>query len=388
MNNQTSGNTNIPRLSVGQAIHELAEVYVSVIRRNIPIRTIPAPFLWGPPGVGKSDGVQELADTLRKETGKKVVVTDVRLLLFSPVDLRGVPVADASRQFTDWLRPRIFNLDPSEDVINILFLDELSAAPQSIQAAAYQITLNRTVGEHTLPENTLIIAAGNRTTDRSVAFRMPNALANRLIHFEIGIDFDSWADWAIDHQVNPLVLGYLTYDHSKLFAEEVGLEEVAFRTPRSWMFVSNLLNALGENGPAESEDVAKYYTLISSCIGSGAALEFTAWCRVYKGLPKPEDVAQGRNPEYPRSQDALYALISALTAYISGREKQEDSELTLTELENICGYANKFPADFATCFYRNITALESIRLKLMKSVSFKEWTKKNRKALTFLNNRY
>ena len=127
-------------------------------------------MLWGPPGVGKSQGVRQIASEIREKTGKKVEVTDVRLLLFNPVDLRGIPTANEDKTLAVWLKPKIFQMDPSEDVINFLFLDEISAAPQSVQAAAYQITLDRTVGEHKLPENCVVIAAGNRVTDRSVAY--------------------------------------------------------------------------------------------------------------------------------------------------------------------------------------------------------------------------
>ena len=102
-------------------------------------------------------------------------------------------------------------MDPSDDIVNILFLDEISAAPQSVQAAAYQITLDRVVGEHKLPDNCIIIAAGNRVTDKSVSFKMPKALANRLCHFEIQSDFDSWRDWAVKNGINQKVLGFISF---------------------------------------------------------------------------------------------------------------------------------------------------------------------------------
>ena len=218
----------IPEMPVTNVINELASIYIPLIRGKMPYSSIPSPFLWGPPGVGKSDGINELAEVLEKETGKKVKVTDIRLLLFSPIDLRGVPIADESRQFTDWLKPRILDLDPSDKVVNILFLDELSAAPQSVQAAAYQLTLNRSIGEHKLPDNTLVMAAGNRTTDRAVAYKMPSALANRMMHYEICVDFKTWSQWAIEKgNIHPYVLGYLSYDMSKLYITDKSIDEVA-----------------------------------------------------------------------------------------------------------------------------------------------------------------
>ena len=102
-------------------------------------------MLWGPPGIGKSQGVREIADNIKAKTGKKVHITDVRLLLFNPVDLRGIPTANADKTLAVWLRPQIFQMDAGDDTINILLLDEISAAPQSVQAAAYQITLDRTI---------------------------------------------------------------------------------------------------------------------------------------------------------------------------------------------------------------------------------------------------
>ena len=186
--NMENENMNIPVMSVSGVVKQLSDLYGNAIKAGVPLKTLPTPFFWGAAGVGKSDGVKQLAEELHKKTGKKINVTDVRLLLFSPVDLRGVPVADEHRRFTNWLRPTIFNMDGGDDTVNILFLDELSAAPQSVQAAAYQICLDRTVGEHKLPDNCIVIAAGNRTTDQSIAYKMPKALCNRLMHFRIQTD--------------------------------------------------------------------------------------------------------------------------------------------------------------------------------------------------------
>ena len=368
----------IPEMPVTNVINELASIYIPLIRGQMPYSSIPSPFLWGPPGVGKSDGINELAEVLEKETGKKVKVTDIRLLLFSPIDLRGVPIADESRHFTDWLKPRILDLDSSEDVVNILFLDELSAAPQSVQAAAYQLTLNRSIGEHKLPDNTFVMAAGNRTTDRAVAYKMPSALANRMMHYEICVDFKTWSQWAIEKgNIHPYVLGYLSYDMSKLYVTDKSIDEVAFPTPRSWMFVSSILNTLGE-----IEDIGKCHSIISSCVGMGTAVEFIAWSKVYKDLPKTEDIFNGKAVSYPNSPDALYALIGSMTTYAVRREKEtEASGLTITELENVSRFCANIPADYAMSFYINIIGSKPIQMKLMKSPSFIEWSKRHKRVL-------
>ena len=164
---------NIPSMNVGKAVEKLSQAYSTVIKNRLPIKTMPSVMLWGPPGVGKSQAIRQIAKEIEYSTGKAVKVTDVRLLLFNPIDLRGIPTSNADKTLAIWLKPQIFQMDSSDKIVNILFLDEISAAPQSVQAAAYQITLDRVVGEHRLPDNCIVIAAGNRTTDKSVAYKMP-----------------------------------------------------------------------------------------------------------------------------------------------------------------------------------------------------------------------
>ena len=136
------------QLTIAQMVTQLSDAFSCLVKANLPLKQFPAIMLWGPPGVGKSQGVKQIASEVQRRTGKHVTVTDVRLLLFNPVDLRGIPTANAEKTLAVWLRPKIFDMDADESVINILFLDEITAAPQSVQAAAYQITLDRTVGEH------------------------------------------------------------------------------------------------------------------------------------------------------------------------------------------------------------------------------------------------
>ena len=368
---QDSFSMNIPSESVSQVSAQLETLYAGAVRCGIPFREIPAAFLWGAAGIGKSDAVRQLAAALGKATGKTVHVTDVRLLLFSPVDLRGVPMADQSRRFTDWLRPRIFDMDESPESINILFLDELSAAPQSVQAAAYQITLDRRIGEHALPDNCIVIAAGNRTTDQSVAYKMPKALANRLMHFSVVSDFESWKAWALKEGVDARVIGFLAFDQSRLCVTPE-TSELAYPTPRSWAYVSTVLKALGDDVPPDT-----LHQLLSACVGVDTAVTFETWCGNARHLPRVEDIMAGRCKTYPRTQDALYALVSSLTAAAFSRR----DAILVDELDNICGYALHFPPDFALALFRDLNSDAALRLKLMKCPALQRWLSRNKQYL-------
>lgn len=359
----------VPSLTVEKTIEQLTTAYAAVIKAGLSPKVLPSVMLWGPPGIGKSQAVRKIAKDLGRETGKRAVVTDVRLLLFNPIDLRGIPTANADKTLAVWLKPQIFQMDDSDDVINVLFLDEISAAPQSVQAAAYQITLDRVVGEHKLPDNCIVVAAGNRVTDKSVAFKMPKALANRLCHIEVTGGMDSWCKWAVESGIHEKVLGFLSFRADYLMNFDGSGDDLAFATPRSWEMVSNLLNTV-------NADVDKIYPLVAGCIGTGIAVEFRSWCKIYDELPAVRDIFDGKTPPMPKGTDGLYALVSSMTAY--AREHKDD----VKRVANSIRYGMKMPSDFSTVLLKNYMAIEKdYREKLMKIPEFFQWIQTKGKLL-------
>ena len=353
--------SNIPKMNIGKIVESLAGMYTAVIKKGLPMRSVPSVMLWGAPGVGKSQAIRQLACEIEAKTGKRAVVTDVRLLLFNPIDLRGIPVANEDKTLAVWLKPQIFQMDSSDDVVNILFLDELSAAPQSVQAAAYQITLDRVVGEHKLPENCIVIAAGNRTTDKSVAYKMPKALANRVMHIDVEGSFKSWREWAVRKGINEKVIGFLSFHSDYLMGFDSSGDDLAFATPRSWEMVSDVLNTVSDN-------VSAMYPLIAGLVGCGVAIEFRTWSNIYDQLPEIKDIFDGKKPPLPNNTDAMYALISAMVAY--ARDHKDD----MARITNSIEYAMAMPPDFSTVLMKDYLYLEKgYREKLMKIPEFAKW---------------
>ena len=351
----------VPTLNIGSIVEQLGAAYCAVISSGTPLTDMPSVMLWGPPGVGKSQAVRQLAALISGNTGKRTEITDVRLLLFNPIDLRGIPVANEDKTLAVWLKPKIFQMDESPDVINILFLDEISSAPASVQAAAYQITLDRTVGEHRLPDNCIVIAAGNRVTDKSVAVKMPKALANRLLHLETEADFASWKKWAIGKGVNPKVIGFLSFRRDRLMTFDPATNDRAFATPRSWEMVSNILNHVNSN-------IEAVFPLISGLIGSGAATELLQWEKVYAELPSIPDIFAGINCKVPTSTDTLYALCASMVVYAKAHKDD------MNQIANSIRYADRMPPDFSVLLLKDYMDLEKdYRKKLMKLPEFNKW---------------
>lgn len=360
MMDENSGN--IPSMSAGKAVEQLSVMYGSMIRAGLSPALLPPVMLWGPPGVGKSQIVRQAGEKIAAESGKHVEIIDVRLLLFNPIDLRGIPTANADKTLAVWLKPKIFQMDEGQNTVNILFLDELTAAPQSVQAAAYQITLDRVIGEHKLPDNCIVLAAGNRVTDQSVAFKMPKALANRLCHIEIETGFESWRQWAISNEIHEKVIGFLSVRRDALMRFDPSRDETAFPTPRSWEMVSRLLRHVSDNEKA-------IYALIAGCIGTGMATEFHHWCSVYSRLPRCEDIFAGKRVSVPKETDALHALVASMTVY--AREHRSDER----GIEHSIRYAMQLPVDFSVLLIRNYMAIsESFRRELIQSDAYKTFS--------------
>ncbi len=255
-------------------------------------------FIWGPPGIGKSDIVKQIGN----EQGREVI--DVRLSLWEPTDIKGIPYYNSNSSTMTWAPPAELPTDPESTAI--LFLDELNSAAPATQAAAFQLVLNRRVGTYQLPKGVSIVAAGNREGDKGVTYRMPAPLANRFLHIELRCDFEDWHQWAVTNRVHEQVVGYLGFAKQDLYDFDPKSSSKAFATPRSWMFVSELL---------EEDDVPDntLTDLIAGAVGEGLAIKFMAHRKVAKQMPKPEDILAGKIKKSEIKEiSAMYSLTISL----------------------------------------------------------------------------
>ena len=154
----------------------------------------------------------------------------MRALLLDPVDLRGIPWRDSDDR-TRWAPP-VF-LPPSDDPGRWLInLEELPSAVPMVQAALYQLVLDRKVAEYELPEGASLIACGNRETDRGVVHRMPTPLASRFVHLDIRVDAEDWLHWGAANGIAPEVLFFITYEPELLHRFDPQSRERAFPCPQ------------------------------------------------------------------------------------------------------------------------------------------------------------
>jgi hypothetical protein len=268
-----------------------------------------AVFLWGPPGIGKSDIVKQIGD----DAGREVI--DVRLALWEPTDIKGIPYYNADKGTMVWAPPAELPTDPNSTAI--IFLDELNSAPPAVQAAAYQLILNKRVGTYVLPKGVDIVAAGNRDGDRGVTYRMPAPLANRFVHLEAKVDFDDWQDWATLNKVHPEVVGYVGFAKQDLYDYDPKSSSKAFATPRSWSFVSDLLGD-------DDCDTDTLHNLIAGAVGDGLATKFMAHRKVAGRMPKAADILDGKVKTLEiKEVSAMYSLTVSLCYELKDRAEKK-----------------------------------------------------------------
>jgi hypothetical protein len=319
-------------------------------------------FLWGPPGIGKSDIVKQIGE----DAGREVI--DIRLPLWEPTDIKGIPYFDSTANTMVWAPPAELPSDPDSKAI--IFLDELNSAPPAVQAAAYQLVLNRRVGQYKLPAGVDIVAARNRDGDKGVTYRMPAPLANRFLHLEMKVDFDDYQEWATANKIHPEVVGYVSFAKQDLYDFDPKGSSKSFATPRSWSFVSDLLTD-------DDTDTDTLTDLVSGAIGDGLAVKFMAHRKIAGRLPKAEEILKGKVKDLQIKEiSAMYSLTVSLCY-----ELKEQAEKKAKDWDDQADYffrymMDNFPTEIVVMGAKTALSNYNLPLDATKMKSFDEFHKR------------
>jgi hypothetical protein len=282
-------------------------------------------MLWGPPGVGKSQMVAQIANR------HDAPLIDIRLSQMEPSDLRGIPFR--AEKSVEWAVPAMLPDAQRHGEEGILFLDEITSAPPSVSAAAYQLILDRKLGEYEVPQGWAIIAAGNRQGDRGVTYSMPAPLANRFSHYEVEVNMDDWVAWAYANHIDERIIAFLRFRQDLLFDFDPSHNPIAFPSPRSWEFAHRALQKFDENHDLLTG-------ALQACVGNAAGIELRAFIESLDQMPDLDAIINGEDIPAPKEIDLQYAVASALV----GRAiRAKDTEDAASVHGNILTYAGKFP---------------------------------------------
>jgi hypothetical protein len=282
-------------------------------------------MLWGPPGVGKSRIIADIA----KARGAQLI--DIRLSQMEPTDLRGIPFRTGDT--VEWSVPAILPDEVRHGPRGILFLDEINAAPPTVSAAAYQLILDRRLGEYQVPEGWAIFAAGNRQGDRGVTYVMPAPLANRFTHYDLEPHLDDWVAWAYRAGVDSRIVAFLRFRPDLLFDFDPARNPVAFPSPRTWEFAHLALTKF-QGVPELLGDA------LQACVGKAAGIELKAFLDHMDRLPDIDAILRGDRTDVPADIDLQYGVAAALVRRARQAREQPDARHLYG---NILSYAQGFP---------------------------------------------
>jgi hypothetical protein len=282
-------------------------------------------MLWGPPGIGKSRIVAQVA------ARHGVPLIDIRLSQMEPTDLRGIPFRNGAR--VEWSVPALLPDTSRHGPRGILFLDEITSAPPTVTAAAYQLILDRRLGDYVLPEGWTLFAAGNRYGDRGVTYVMPAPLANRFVHYEIEAHLDDWVAWAHAAEIDERVIAFLRFRPDLLFDFDPTRNAVAFPSPRSWEYAHRALTRF-------AGDPDLLLPALQACVGQAAAVELNAFIEHMTELPDIDAILQGRCRDVPKTLDLKYGVAAAVVRGALQAREQPDAQRVFG---NALRYAKVFP---------------------------------------------
>jgi len=317
---------------------QLSEALEVLVRAKRPA------FIWGQPGIGKSQIVQQVARKLDRQ------LIDIRAVLLDPVDLRGLPHVNGDSR-AHWCQPDFLPRDGS----GILFLDELPRAPQLVQNACLQLVLDRQVGEYRLPDEWDIIAAGNRLTDGGGSFKLNSALSSRFIHLDAEADLEDFCKWGIRANIHPAILAYVRFRPENLCKFDASAKN--FPCPRSYEFLSQIL----ASNPSPAIEVDLY----KGTIGEGAAIEFASFIKLYRNLPSIDAILlEPKKTPVPVDDPAsLFAVSCALAR-----------RATADNLKNVVTYLDRLPEEYSVLCIKDAIAREST---LAGTATFTAWAIKH-----------
>jgi len=298
--------------TIDNLTEDLGQIYVLTPSQMIEMVEVcveagVVPFIVGKPGIGKTSGVGVAGANL----GRRLI--DIRGSQIDPVDLRGLPnlvdvgVNGTAEKRSAWAPP-VF-LPTADSDPTLIVLDELPAALPAVQTAFYSLLQERRIGEYHLPDNAAIVACGNREQDRGVFFRMAPALRNRFIQIEVTHDVQDWLEWAVGAALAPEVIFFIQWKDELLCNYDPASKDDAFATPRTWEYVSKLLDVMAQKPVSPMVQRAMF----NGAVGEAAGGEFSSFLQIWRELPHPQSIIDDpHNAIVPDDASALLSTCGSL----------------------------------------------------------------------------
>ncbi len=330
------------------------------------------PFIKGPPAIGKSDIVKQIANEYN------LLLVDFRLSQADTTDLNGLPGYTEDQMKATFKPMDTFPITTDPLPVRadgkpydgwLLFLDELNSANLSVQAAAFKLILDRQVGKHDLHSHVRIIAAGNREIDKAITNRMSTPMQSRLAHFELEINQKAWLKWAGNFGIDYRIMSFIGFKPEILYNFKPDHNKETYASPRTWEFCSRLVKG-------EKTIGTDMIPLMAAVVDEVAAREFYTYAKIFKTLiTVPQIIANPKKIEVPAEPGTLYALTGTLGYHMEG-----------TNAEKLMEFIERIPIEFQIlalqiAIKRDQEETKRKGPKILSLPSVKTWVRENAQDL-------
>lgn len=330
-------------------IYELAQMQVENDNTGTDYDPMAIPYLCGKPGGGKTAALNH------KFTEMGWGMVSCHLALKSIEELSGIPnfkeVPDdddptITHLGTEWSIPDIItaiktvqnnmikkvklenngNLPKDYKPYCVLFMDDLHLAAPHHMALMFQLLTEKRIKDAQLPKYSAIILAGNHKSSKSGGRNMFAAIANRVAFLPVETSFDSWCDnYGFNAGINSAILGFLKSDSkAESFFHEDEMMDEAWASPRSWTYLSKLLNKYENKGIPIGDSLLSY--MANAIIGERAATNFIIFYKLYSKFDMEKQFALKDKVKLPHERNELYAFAFAAISYYMKKYKKTKGE--------------------------------------------------------------
>lgn len=252
--------------------------------------------IWGAPGVGKTDIVTQAAAAAGYHCHS------IYLPMFEIWDLVGLPVPNAKTGKTDYYPPE--SIYPNGEKV-LLFLDEIAQCSTSMQSMASRIVYERQLGDFKLPDDWIVVLAGNRQEDKAGTTRISSHINNRVTHLNLIVSTEDWTRWALTNDIDIRAIKFIQMREEML--NTFNPDEKINATPRTWEKVSDVIKHVS--------DKRLLHPTLAGLLGEEVGTAFYGFLDIFENMVDINQIIM--NPdltEVPDDPSTRFAISAALVS--------------------------------------------------------------------------
>ena len=312
--------------------------YIIPIERQRPI------FLMGPPGIGKTAIMEQVASELGVGLVSYSMTHHTRQsalgLPFIEKKIYGGTEYSVSEYTMSEIIASVYDMMERTGLTEgILFLDEINCVSETLAPAMLQFLQYKIFGRHRVPAGWIVVTAGNPPEYNNSVREFDIVTWDRLKRIDVEPDYDVWKEYAYKKGIHPAILTYLDIKKSDFYKIETTVDGKSFVTARGWSDLSDMMKLYEQHGIAIDEKLVAQY-LQNKKIAKEFAIYYDLFQK-YKSDYQVDRIIAGKAPMEIKDRakmarfDERLALLGLLLDAITGELKQVClSEQALTELLN------------------------------------------------------